>query len=317
MTKIAVVGCGHWGKNHVRNYSELGALAAVCDPREEIARQFSEQYDVPAKSFDSVLADDDVDGVALCTPAELHAEMAIAAFGRGKNVFVEKPIALSLSDAETMIEASERANRVLMVGHILRYHPAFIALEEFVRSGGIGDLRYAYSHRASLGKFRTEENAGWSFAPHDVSMLLALFGEEPSEVNGTGQDYVTPGVDDFNRMDLRFSGGRTAHIFASWLHPFKEHRLTVVGESGMAVFEDSAQGTNKLRLYKHEIDNSGPVPVPHKVDFLPIPYGDAEPLKSQLKHFVECIETGSTPRTDGREAMRVLRALLSGMPLNR
>ena len=311
--KVVVAGCGHWGKNHVRNYAELGALAGVIDPNPATAKAMAEAHGVKAVSFDEALADDGAQGIAICAPAELHADMTVRALAAGKHVFVEKPLALTLEDGARMCAAADAAGRTLMVGHILQYHPAFASLRDLVRGGGLGALRYAYSNRLSLGKFRTEENALWSFAPHDISMLLALFGEEPSDVSGSGAAFVTKGVKDYGRLDLTFSGGRHGHVFASWLHPFKEHKLTVVGETGMAVFEDSAlERAEKLRLYRHAIDVSGPVPVPAKADWEPIPYPDTEPLKEECRHFLACCAGEALPLTDGKEAQAVLEVLIKG-----
>lgn len=311
-TRVAVVGCGHWGKNHVRNFAELGALTAVVDPNEALAARFAQDYSVNALSFDDAVADAEIDAIVIAAPAELHADLAVKAFENAKHVFVEKPIALTLEEGERMKAAAGKAGKVLMVGHLLQYHPAFVALRDCVRGGGLGELRYAYSHRCSLGKFRVEENALWSFAPHDVSMLLALFGDAPASVHGSGGAYLTPGVEDECRLDMEFAGGRRAHVFASWLHPFKEHRLTVVGETGMAVFEDSLPGAEKLRLYRHAVDTSGPVPVPDKADWEALPYGHDEPLKTECAHFLGACAGGHPALTDADEALRVLDVLIKG-----
>ncbi|XBQ16877.1 MAG: Gfo/Idh/MocA family oxidoreductase [Oceanicaulis sp.] len=312
--KVAVVGCGHWGKNHVRNFAELGALAAVVDPNAELAATFAEQYGVEALSYDAAVANASIDAVVIAAPAELHCKLAVQAFEAGKHVFVEKPIALTMEDGRAMREAADKAGKVLMVGHLLQYHPAFVALRELVRSGGLGTLRYAYSHRCSLGKFRTEENALWSFAPHDVSMLLALFGAAPDSVSGTGGAFVTEGVEDECRLDMTFPGGGRGHVFASWLHPFKEHRLVVVGSEAMAVFEDSEpEPAKKLRLYRHQIDTSGPVPVPSKAEAEPIAYDTgAEPLRSECAHFLGACAGEHPALTDANEALDVLEVLLKG-----
>ena len=312
MSKVAVIGCGHWGKNLVRNFAELGALAAVVDPNAELAAKFAKEYSVDALSFDDAIARTDIDGIVVAAPAELHANLALKAFAAGKHVYVEKPIALSMDEARKMKTASEDAGKALMVGHLLQYHPAFSALRDLVEEGGLGEIYYAYSNRLSLGKFRVEENAFWSFAPHDISMLLALFGEAPETVTGGGSAHVTSGVEDEFRVDMTFSGGRRAHVFSSWLHPFKEQRLVVVGSKGMAVFEDSLPAPeDKLRLYRHQIDTSGRVPTPQKADAEAIPYDTAaEPLKAECQHFLDCIANGTTPRTDAAEALRVLDVLV-------
>jgi predicted dehydrogenase len=310
--KVAVIGCGHWGKNHVRNFAELGALGAVVDPHAPTAEKFAEQYGVPALSFDEAIASPDIDGVVIAAPAEMHADLAIKAYDNGKHVFVEKPIALTMEDGTRMKAAAEKAGKALMVGHLLQYHPAFVALRDFVQGGGLGKLRYAYSHRCSLGKFRVEENALWSFAPHDVSMLLALFGGAPETVRGMGGAYVTEGIEDECRIDMTFADGARAHVLATWLHPFKEHRLIVVGENGMAVFEDSAQGAEKLLLYRHTIDTSGREPVPTKADWEALPYGDDEPLQTECRHFLGACAGDHPPLTDADEALRVLDVLIKG-----
>jgi predicted dehydrogenase len=306
---VAVVGCGYWGRNLVRNFAEIGALRAVVDADPAAAQREADKYKVKALTLEAALADPEIAGIAVAAPAELHADIAVKAFTAGKHVFVEKPIALTLEDAEKMKAAAEKAGRSLMVGHLLRYHPAFEALLGLVRKGELGKLRYAYSNRLSLGKFRVEENALWSFAPHDVSMLLALFGEEPASVTGTGGAYVTKGVEDEYRLDLTFKDGRHAHVFASWLHPFKEHRLVVVGEKAMAVFEDSLAGADKLRLYRHIVETSGRSPEPKKAEAEPIPYPSFEPLRSECEHFLACCAGKIRPRTDAAEAIAVLKVL--------
>lgn len=307
---VAVLGCGHWGKNLARNFAELGALAAVVDPNPAVAKTQSELHQVEAMDVSTALAAD-VDGVVIAAPAERHCQLALDAFAAGKHVYVEKPLALSVSDGERMMQAAAKAGKTLMVGHLLRYHPVFVKLESMVRTGELGAIRYAYSHRLSTGKFRIEEDAFWSLAPHDVSMLLAIFGDAPSQVHQSGMDFITKGVADEARLDLVFPSGGRAHVFASWLHPFKEQRLVVVGESAMAVFDDIKPWPEKLAYYRHKIDKSADVPVPIKADveYVDVPIG--EPLKAECHHFLECIATGRTPRTDGKEALEVLRIMAS------
>jgi UDP-2-acetamido-3-amino-2,3-dideoxy-glucuronate N-acetyltransferase len=307
---VAVFGCGHWGKNLARNFAELGALTAVVDPNPETAAKHANMHGVVAMTAEEALASD-VDGIVIAAPAELHADLALKGYAAGKHVYVEKPLALSVADGEKIHAAAKSADRILMVGHLLQYHPVFAALRDRVRAGDLGKLRYAYSNRLSTGKFRVEEDAFWSLAPHDVSMLLALFDEAPSEVRLSGQDFITPGIADESRLDMSFPSGGRAHVFASWLHPFKEQRLVVVGEDAMAVFDDVKPWEEKLTLYRHVIDTSGPVPIPHKAEpeFIAVPQG--EPLKSECQHFLDCIADGDTPFTDGEEALRVLRVLAS------
>jgi predicted dehydrogenase len=308
--RVAQVGCGHWGKNLARNYAELGALAAVCDGDAATAERISAAHGAPARSFADILADPSIDGVSLATPAVTHPELALRALAAGKHVFIEKPLALDLEDAERVIAAADAADRVLMVGHLLQYHPIFIALRKMVAEGALGRLHYIYSNRLSLGKFRNEENVLWSFAPHDFSMILGLVGEEPDGVTAEGAVVVTDSIADWCLCHLRFPSGVRAHVHASWLHPYKEHRLVVVGDAAMAVFEDSRPDWGeRLALYRHGIDRSGSVPAPLKGEAEYVAVERGEPLREECSHFLDCIRTGQRPRTDGREGLRVLKVL--------
>lgn len=307
--KLAVIGCGYWGKNLARNFAQLGALAAIVDPNPEAAKTHADAHGVQAMSMEQALGDASIDAIAIAAPAELHKALALQGIAAGKHIYVEKPLALSVADGEEMRDAANAAGRILMVGHLLQYHPVFAALREKVRAGDLGKLRYAYSNRLSMGKFRLEEDAFWSLAPHDVSMILALFDEAPSEVRGGGLDFITPGIADESRLDLVFPSGGRAHIFASWLHPFKEQRLVVVGEKSMAVFDDTAPWEEKLAIYNHKVDMSGPVPAPVKADVEYVSVPNGEPLKSECQHFLDCVANNQTPITDAEEALRVLRVL--------
>ncbi len=310
---VAVIGCGHWGKNLVRNFSELGALSAVVDYDAATAEKFAKMYGVDALTLDQALASTAITEVVIAAPAEQHAQIALAAIAAGKNVYVEKPVALNMDDATQIAEAAQKAGCVLMVGHLLRYHPAFEALLAAVRKGELGDIQYAYSNRVSTGIFRVEENALWSLAPHDFSLMLALFDEAPNHVEGTGAGWVTPGIEDEYRVNMTFPSGGRAHIFASWLHPFKEQRLVVVGDKAMAVFEDThPDKEQKLRLYRHGIDRSAGKPVPVKADAEALPYDmDAEPLAQECQHFLDCCASGASPRTNADEALAVLGAMIA------
>lgn len=309
-TRVAQVGCGHWGKNLARNFAELGALAAISDDHAATAEKISADHGVPARSFDAILADPDIDGVALATPAISHADMAMRALAAGKHVFVEKPLALDPRDAEHVIAAADRAGRVLMVGHLLQYHPIFLALKQIVMSGTLGTLSYLYSNRLSFGKLRIEENVLWSFAPHDISMLLALAGGSPDHVTAEGMADVTPGIADWATCHVRFPSGIRGHVSVSWLHPFKEQRLVVIGSEGMAVFEDSQPDWHKrLAIYRHKIDKTGAAPVPVKAEPEYVDVIQSEPLRDECRHFLDCIASGAAPRTDGREGLAVLRVL--------
>ena len=310
MTKIVQIGCGHWGKNLTRNFAEIGALAGVIDGNPDTASRMAKAYDVPVFTLDAALADPAVLGISLATPALTHAALAKQALYAGKHVYVEKPLALNADDAEALVRLADEHSLTLMVGHLLQYHPVFREMQRQVEAGLIGDVQYVYSNRMSLGKFRTEENVLWSFAPHDFSMLLSLVGQEPNRVTAQGASFVTPGIADWCTVQFAFENGVRGHIQTSWLNPFKEQRLVVIGSAGMLVFEDSAaEWDKKLVHYAHRIVPTGAGPEPQKADAVFLPVDKGEPLKDECRHFVECIQTGATPRTDGREGLAVLRAL--------
>lgn len=309
--RLAQVGCGYWGRNLVRNFAELGVLAAVVDGNSDTAATMARNHGAVARDLDDVFGDPDIQGVSLATPAETHAELALRAFKAGKHVFVEKPLALTSADGRRMIEAAAAADRNLMVGHLLRYHPVFRACLQMVQDGVIGPLRYVYSNRLSLGKLRTEEDVLWSFAPHDLSMILTLAGGSAvAAVSAQGASFVTPGLDDVSMLQLTFANGLRGHVLTSWIHPFKEHRLIMIGEAGMLVFEDSrSDWDQKLALYRHRVEHDGPspVPVPAAVEYIAIPRG--EPLRNECEEFVLSIREGRAPLTDGAEGLRVLEVL--------
>lgn len=308
--KIAQVGCGYWGRNLARNFAGIGALGAVVDNDAATAAAISGQHGVAAATLEQVLADPAIQGIAFATPAETHAALAARALAAGKHVYVEKPMALTAAQCRSMIADAERASRVLMVGHLLQYHPIFAALRDLVAAGELGKLRYLYSNRLSLGKFRIEEDVLWSFAPHDISMLLALADRPVTQVTAQGTAFVTPGIADMATVQIGFEGGLRGHVLTSWSHPFKEQRLVVIGSAGMAVFEDSQPDwSRKLAIYRHVIDMSGPIPVPTaaQAEYITVPQG--EPLKNECLEFVAAIAEGRAPRTDGAEGARVIDVL--------
>ncbi len=307
--RVAVIGCGYWGKNLVRNFAELGALAAICDPDQKAAELLSERYRAPVRDLNSVLGNPAITAVAIAAPAVQHAALACAAIAAGKHVFVEKPIALTVPEAERLCELAARHDRRLMVGHLLQYHPAFIALRDLVREGALGRLQYIYSNRLNLGKVRREEDILWSFAPHDLSMILSLVGQEPSEVSATGGCYLHKTIADVTTTHLSFPGGEQAHVFVSWLHPFKEQKLIVIGDRAMAVFDDGQPWSDKLLSYPHRIEWHETIPVPVRADATVVPLIEGEPLRLECQHFLDCVRTGARPRTDGEEGLRVLRIL--------
>jgi UDP-2-acetamido-3-amino-2,3-dideoxy-glucuronate N-acetyltransferase len=246
--------------------------------------------------------------VAIATPAATHFDLARKALLAGKDVFVEKPLALGAKDGEDLVALAAGSGRVLMVGHVLQYHPAVIRLKELIAAGDLGRIQYIYSNRLNIGKLRTEENILWSYAPHDISAILMLLGEEPLRVSAFGGDYINIGISDTTLTSLEFRNGVKGHIFVSWLHPYKEQKLIVVGSRAMAVFDDMTE--EKLFLYPHSIEwKDGKIPIAQKAAYEVVPCGRAEPLAEELRHFVDCIRTRGTPRTDGKEGLRVLRTL--------
>ena len=311
MKSIAVIGAGYWGKNLVRNYFELGALHSVCDTRKESLSSLKQHYPdvVYTEQFDKVLADKSVKGVVIALPAEHHYEFAVKALLADKDVFVEKPLALDLDHARKLTAMALERRRILMVGHLLRYHPAFLKLKELTDSGELGRLQYIYSTRLSLGKIRREENALWSFAPHDISMMLALCNEMPTQVSAVGHNYLHKQLADVTTTHLAFPSGVNGHIFVSWLHPFKEQKLVVIGESTMAVFEDTQPWDRKIALYSHVIKWQNGVPVPEKSEPSFVGVEAKEPLREECRHFLHCIEKRENPVTDGSEGYRVLAVL--------
>jgi UDP-2-acetamido-3-amino-2,3-dideoxy-glucuronate N-acetyltransferase len=308
--QVAVVGCGQWGKNLVRNFVELGALRVVCDIDQTKVAALKEQYPgvEATSSYQEVLLDPGVHAVVIATPAASHTEQVRAALEAGKDVFVEKPLALTVSDGRELVALADKANRILMVGHLLRYHPGILKLKELIDGGQLGKIQYVYSNRLNLGRFRTEENILWSFAPHDISVVLYLLGERPSGVQAQGGSYLHPERADVTVTTLRFPSGVTGHIFVSWLHPYKEQKLVVVGDRGMAVFDDVAP-ERKLTVFNHAVEWKARIPVPRQENGRDAPIATDEPLQAECRHFLECIATRKRPRTDGEEGLAVLEVL--------
>jgi predicted dehydrogenase len=307
--RTAVVGCGYWGKNLLRNFARLGALRAVCDADPQVAAAAADQYGVDNLSLAEVMSNTRINSVAIATPAETHAAVTLQAIQAGKHVFVEKPIALQLDDAISVRDAARTMNKVLMVGHLMQYHPAFLRLRQLVADGELGRLQHVYSHRLNLGKVRREENILWSFAPHDISMILELIGEEPESVSAIGAHFLHSKVADVTTTHLSFAGGQQAHVFVSWLHPYKEQKLVVVGDQGMAEFNDREPWERKLLLYPHKVLWKKGVPTPSRADPEPVLVEEKEPLLEEVRHFLDCVLQSCRCRTDADEAIRVLRVL--------
>jgi UDP-2-acetamido-3-amino-2,3-dideoxy-glucuronate N-acetyltransferase len=307
---IALLGCGHWGRNLARNLASLGALEVVCDSNPVLLEGVRSLYPGVTVTGDSsaVLKDPGIQGCVIATPAALHFELARQALEAGKDVFVEKPLALTVKEGEALVALAEKQGRILMVGHLLEYHPATDKLRELVAKGDLGKIQYVYSNRLNLGRIRTEENALWSFAPHDIHVLLRLLGEAPVEVACQGGSYLSHQLADVTMSVMTFASGVRGHIFVSWLHPYKEQKLVVVGDRKMAVFDDT-QPLDKLQLYPHRVDWIDRMPVAVKAEAETVPLPEAEPLAQECRHFLDCVATRQRPRTDGRNGVEVLRVL--------
>jgi predicted dehydrogenase len=314
---VGVVGLGYWGPNLARNFDALAGseLAWCCDGRKAAQERFAPLF--PRARFTGdlgdLLADPGLDAVVVATPVPSHAELAIQVLEAGKHCFVEKPLALTAADAERVLAAQRRSGRTLMVGHLLEYHPGVRQLKQIVDSGELGQVQYIYSNRLNLGKLRADENALWSLGAHDVSVLLHLAGEEPNELAAQGESYVRPGVEDVVFCFMRFPSGLTAHMHLSWLDPHKERRFTVVGSSRMATFDDM-DPERKLTIYDKGFDANGNGGkwgeyVARSGNIYSPPTPNVEPLRLECEHFIECIRSQTTPRSDGESGLRVVRVL--------
>ncbi|MCY6379344.1 Gfo/Idh/MocA family protein [Hoeflea prorocentri] len=308
---VAVIGCGYWGRNHVRTLSELGALYAVCDEDKIRAADLAGQFGVASMDMEDVLSSSDIDAVVLALPPQFHAPMALKIIAAGKHLLIEKPIALTVEDASAVVEAAAKTDLTVMTGHVLRFHPAFEALERMVLEGKLGHIQYIHSHRVGLGRFHTENDALWDIAPHDLSLILALTGEEPADIRGEGAA-VLDHLSDFAHLHLSFPGGIRSHVFASRLNPYRERRLTVIGDKAMAVFDDVAPWQEKLAVYDHQVwkgDNGLEFETaePRFIDI-----ADGLPLTRECAHFIACIAEGKPSRTPVDDGLAVIKILSTG-----
>ena len=310
LPQVAVIGAGYWGINHVRNFFELGALGMVCDESNAMLENVKARFKGvrTQTDFQFALNDTKIDAVVIATPAETHYSIAARALQAGKDVLVEKPLTLNLSEAEQLLKLAIDKNAILMVGHLLEYHPAVIRLRELIESGELGELRYIYSNRLNLGRVRREENILWSFAPHDIAIILRLVGSLPTLVTATGGAYLRPTVADVTVTNLVFPSGIRAHIFVSWLHPYKEQRLVVVGSRKMAAFDD-VRADGKLIIYDHSVEIVNGETLTRKNDGIPEVLENEEPLRRQCIQFLDSIRYRRKPLTDGESGMRVLQVL--------
>ena len=307
---VGLAGCGYWGRNLARNLHQMGHLAAVCDPSAKILKDVKAAYKGvrTCSKIEDLLGDAKIKAVAIAAPAAQHYDVAKKALLAGKDVFVEKPLALRVPEAEELVELAARKKRILMIGHILEYHPAIQKLKDFVDSGELGDIHYIYSNRLNLGKVRQEENILWSFAPHDISVILLLTGAMPVWASTNGESYLQHDVADVTMTSLAFPGKARAHIFVSWLHPFKEQKLVVIGSRKMAVFDDVVK-EGKLKIFDKGIEWKNGQPVTRQTAESTLFFPETEPLREELAHFVDCVRSRKRPRTDGENGLRVLRVL--------
>lgn len=308
MAKVCVIGAGQWGKNHVRVFHELGALRYVCDTQEAALKGIDFPGVIKTTSVDQALNDPEVDALVIASSAQTHFPLARRALDAGKHVLVEKPMAMTLAEANEMASLAREKGKVLMVGHLLRYHPAVRKLKQMISEGIIGRPYYIYSTRLNIGRIRREENVLLSLAPHDISVCLYLLGQEPIQVNSFGGAFLSSNIGDTTMTRMLFHSDVQVYIFVSWLHPYKEQRFVVVGQNGMLVFDDT-DPKNKLVLYKHKIEWVGVQPVAKKEQGEPISFDAYEPLVEEDKHFLECIQNGTAPQTDSKEGLAVMRSL--------
>jgi len=308
---IGLIGLGYWGKNIARNLSDMGVLSAIYDNNNNTIEKFSKIYH-NARSFNDLTAffKNNMDAVFIATPASTHGLLVKKSLDKGLHVFVEKPLCLNVKEAEKLKNIADKNKLKLMVGHLLLYHPAFEALKNIFTSGILGKIRYIYSNRLSLGKLRKEENALWSFAPHDISMILSLLQSEPININAYGGYYLTDNVADTTMTLMEFDNGVKAHVFVSWLHPYKDQRLIVVGEKAMVTFIDVEEKKKKLMLYKHDVAWDKNIPVVEKAEGKIIEFDyEKEPLREECKSFIKWINYNIVPPSDAAEGIRVLKVL--------
>jgi predicted dehydrogenase len=313
--RVAVAGLGYWGPNLARNFAGIQGceLAWLVDASPDVLERVGSRFPGARTTgeLEEALADDSLDAVVLATPVPTHAALAERVLDAGKHCFVEKPLAQSVADAGRPVAAAERAGRVLMVGHLLEYHPGVAKLKEIADSGELGEIHYVYSNRLNLGKLRADENALWSLGAHDVSVTLRLAGEEPVEVHARGESYMRPGIEDVVFCFLRFPSGLSAHLHLSWLDPHKERRFTIVGSRRMATFDDM-DIERKVTVYDKGFDEdtaSYGEYITRAGDIWSPRIPNREPLRIECEHFVECVRDGRTPLSDGESGLRVVRVL--------
>jgi predicted dehydrogenase len=319
MIGIAVVGAGAWGKNHIRVFSEIQDihLKYICDSDPVRLKRLQNVYTQSkmVENIAPILQDPEIKGIVIASSAISHFSLAKEALIAGKDVLVEKPMALNVQDAGEMVKIAEERARILMVGHLLIYHPVFDRLKEMIEAGELGKVHYIYTQRVNLGIIRQDENALWSFAPHDLSVILKLIGDAPIVVSANGESYIQNGIEDVVFVSLHFADGKMANIHLSWLDPHKIRKITIVGSKKMVVFDD-VEASEKLKVYDKGVrspsyDTYG--------EYLSLRFGDitipnikmVEPLRAEAEHFIHCIETREKPKTDARDGLEVVKILVA------
>jgi len=308
MNKVAVVGCGYWGKNLIRNFHELGVLEAVCDNDEELSKAFAKKYKVTSLPFEEIINSTEIDSIVIAAPAKFHSEIALSGLNAKKHIFVEKPLAMTVDEAKELIIAAKKNKKKLMVGHLLHYHPVFAELKKIIRSGKLGKILVINSNRMSFGKLRSDENVIWSFAPHDISMVLSLTDDIPNGLFASGIDFFRRDIIDSASLSIDFENSLKCNINVSWISPFKEHKLTVITEKGIAVFDDTKKWEEKLIIYNNSFEYQDlPKLNKNEGNYIEIPFG--EPLKIECQHFLDIINKDLEPLTNGNEGVNVLSIL--------
>lgn len=310
MAFIGLVGCGYWGKNIIREFYNLGALHTICDINETLLNSYQDKYPNLNRitSWKTLLNTPEITAICVSLPASLHYRFCKEALLANKDVYVEKPIALSLDHAKELVKLAKSKDKILMVGHLLQYHPCITKIYEMIKDNQIGKIRYVTSNRLNLGKIRQEENVLWSFAPHDISVILKLMNDQlPSSVICHGQDFVSNNIHDITTTIMEFPNNTYAQIYVNWLNPFKEQKLTIVGTEGMIIFEDSVE--NKLTYFGKYMEWNNEIPEVKKPIGINIIYDTTSPLELECSHFIKCCNDRIQPLTDGEEGLRVLTVL--------
>ncbi len=309
--KVCVVGAGNWGKNHIRTLNELGVLSGIVDANHELLNQFSKQYpDVNIfAELNDALSSSQFSGFTVATPAETHYNIAKIIIEAKKHILIEKPLTLNIDDAEKLVKLASENNVTLMVGHVLLFHPAIIKIKELITEGKIGKLQYVYSNRLNLGQVRTEENVFWSLAPHDISIFQFFIEDFPTQMKAHGSTFLQKGIHDSTLTILKYPNNINGHIFVSWLHPFKEHRLVVVGSDGMLSFEDSAID-KPLKYYNKKFELNGKIPEKMDGKMELITYDPKMPLKEELKYFIGHLDEEIPEKANAEHALEVTKILV-------